>query len=67
MKNYSQSIMNYATLHPYLGLQDLYAYLDGEADISQQTISWYLTKLTKLGQLHCVVMARYKIGCGKKG
>ena len=51
MKNYSQSIMDYAALHPNFGLQDLYAYLDGEANISRQTVSWYLTKLTESRQL----------------
>ena len=50
MKNYSQDIMDYAALHPYFSLQDLYAHLDGEADISRQTISWYLTKLTESGR-----------------
>ena len=47
MKNYSQDIMDYAALHSDFGLHDLYAYLDGEADISRQTVSWYLTKLTE--------------------
>ena len=51
MKNYSQSIMDYAALHPNFGLQELYAYLDGEAGISRQTVSWYLTKLTESGRL----------------
>ena len=51
MKNYSQSIMDYAALHPNFGLQDLCAYLDGEANISRQTVSWYLTKLTESRQL----------------
>ena len=51
MKNYSQDIMDYAALHSDFGLHDLYAYLDGEADISRHTVSWYLTKLTESGQL----------------
>ena len=50
MKNYSQDIMDYAALHSDFGLHDLYAHLDGEADISRQTVSWYLTKLTESGQ-----------------
>lgn len=58
MKNYSQEIMDYATLHPNFGLQDLYAHLDGEAEISRQTVSWYLTKLTESGRL-------FRIGHGK--
>ena len=58
MKNYSQDIMDYAALHSDFGLHDLYAHLDGEADISRQTVSWYLTKLTESGQLR-------RIGHGK--
>lgn len=58
MKNYSQEIMDYAALHPNFGLQDLYAHLDGEAEISRQTVSWYLTKLTESGRL-------LRIGHGK--
>ena len=61
MKNYSQDIMNYAALKPYFRLQDLYAYFDGEANISRQTISWYLTKLTETGQLHRIGHGRYSI------
>lgn len=59
MKNYSQSIMDYAALHPNFGLQDLYAYLDGEANISRQTVSWYLTKLTESGQLRRIGHGQY--------
>ena len=59
MKNYSQDIMDYAALHPYFSLQDLYAHLDGEADISRQTISWYLTKLTESGQLRRIGHGKY--------
>lgn len=59
MKNYSQSIMEFAGMHPYFGLQDLYAHLDGEADISRQTISWYLTKLIESGQLRRIGHGKY--------
>ena len=59
MKNYSQIIMEYAALHPNFGLQDIYAYLDGETGISRQTISWHLTKLTETGWLHRVGHGRY--------
>ena len=57
--NYSQNIMDYAALHPSFGLQDLYAYLDGEAGISRQTVSWYLTKLTESGQLRRIGHGQY--------
>ena len=53
--------MNYAALKPNFGLQDLYAYFDGEADISRQTISWYLTKLTETGQLRRIGHGKYTI------
>ena len=46
-------------MHPYFGLQDLYAHLDGEADISRQTISWYLTKLIESGQLRRIGHGKY--------
>lgn len=59
MKNYSQGIMEFAGMHPYFGLQDLYAHLDGEADISRQTISWYLTKLIESGQLRRIGHGKY--------
>ena len=59
MKNYNQDIMNYAALHPNFRLQDLYAYFDGEADISRSTISWYLTKLTESGQLRRIGHGQY--------
>ena len=59
MKNYSQDIMDYAALHSDFGLHDLYAHLDGEADISRQTISWYLTKLTESGQLRRIGHGKY--------
>ena len=59
MKNYSQDIMDYAALHSDFGLHDLYAYLDGEADISRQTVSWYLTKLTESGQLRRIGHGKY--------
>ena len=59
MKNYYQSIMDYAALHPDFGLQDLYAHLDGKANISRQTVSWYLTKLTESGQLRRIGHGRY--------
>ena len=59
MKNYSQDIMEYASLHPDFGLQDLYVHLEGEADISRQTISWYLTKLTESGQLRRIGHGKY--------
>ncbi len=59
MKNYSKNIMDYANLHPNFGLQDLYAHLDGEADISRQTISWYLTKLIESGRLHRIGHGKY--------
>ena len=58
MKNYSQDIMDYAALHPNFGLQELYAHFGGEAKISRQTVSWYLTKLTESGRL-------LRIGHGK--
>ena len=57
--NYSQSIMDYAALHPSFELQDLYAYLDGEVGISRQTVSWYLTKLTESGQLRRIGHGQY--------
>ena len=50
---------NYRGMHPYFGLQDLYAHLDGEADISRQTISWYLTKLIESGQLRRIGHGKY--------
>ena len=59
MKNYSQDIMDYAALHSDFGLHDLYAHLDGEADISRQTVSWYLTKLTESGQLRRIGHGKY--------
>lgn len=59
MKNYSQEIMDYAALHSDFGLHDLYAHLDGEADISRQTVSWYLTKLTESGQLRRIGHGKY--------
>lgn len=59
MKNYSQDIMDYAALHSDFGLHDLYAYLDGEADISRHTVSWYLTKLTESGQLRRIGHGKY--------
>ena len=59
MKNYSQYIMNYAALYPHFGLQDLYAHLDGEAEISRQTVSWYLTKLTESGHLRRIGHGKY--------
>ena len=59
MKNYSQGIMEFAGMHPYFGLQDLYAHLDVEADISRQTISWYLTKLIESGQLRRIGHGKY--------
>ena len=59
MKNYSQDIMDYAVLHPNFRLQDLYAHLDGEAEISRQTISWYLTKLTESGLLRRIGHGKY--------
>ena len=59
MKNYSQDIMDYAALHSDFGLHDLYEYLDGEADISRQTVSWYLTKLTESGQLRRIGHGKY--------
>ena len=59
MKNYSQGIMEFAGMHPYFGLQDLYAHLDGEADISRQTTSWYLTKLIESGQLRRIGHGKY--------
>ena len=59
MKNYSQNIMNYATLHPDFGLQDLYAYMDGNTGINRQTLSWYLTKLTESGQLRRIGHGKY--------
>ena len=59
MKNYSQDIMDYAALHSDFGLHDLYAYLDGEADISSHTVSWYLTKLTESGQLRRIGHGKY--------
>ena len=59
MKNYSQDIMDYAALHPEFGLQDLYAHFDGEAEISRQTISWYLTKLTESGRLRRIGHGKY--------
>ena len=59
MKNYSQGIMEFAGMHPYFELQDLYAHLDGEADISRQTISWYLTKLIESGQLRRIGHGKY--------
>lgn len=59
MKNYSQTIMDYAASHPKFGLRDLYAHLDGEADISRQTVSWYLTKLTESGQLRRIGHGQY--------
>ncbi|MBO7067338.1 MAG: type IV toxin-antitoxin system AbiEi family antitoxin domain-containing protein [Bacteroidaceae bacterium] len=61
MKSYSQSIMDYAVMHPIFGLQDLYAYYDGEANISRQTISWYLTKLTESGMLRRIGHGKYAI------
>ena len=51
--------MEFAGMHPYFGLQDLYAHLDGEADISRQTISWYLTKLIESGQLRRIGHGKY--------
>ena len=59
MKNYIQDIMDYAALHSDFGLHDLYAHLDGEADISRQTVSWYLTKLTESGQLRRIGHGKY--------
>jgi hypothetical protein len=59
MKNYIQDIIDYAALHSDFGLHDLYAYLDGEADISRQTVSWYLTKLTESGQLRRIGHGKY--------
>ncbi len=59
MKNYTQSIMDYAALHPNFRLQELYAYLDGAAGISRQTISWYLTKLTESGKLRRIARGQY--------
>ena len=59
MKNYSQDIMDYAALHSDFGLHDLYAHLDEEADISRQTVSWYLTKLTESGQLRRIGHGKY--------
>ena len=51
--------MEFAGMHPYFELQDLYAHLDGEADISRQTISWYLTKLIESGQLRRIGHGKY--------
>ena len=51
--------MDYAALHSDFGLHDLYAHLDGEADISRQTVSWYLTKLTESGQLRRIGHGKY--------
>lgn len=59
MKNYGQDIMNFAALHTNFGLQDLYAHLDGEAEISRQTVSWYLTKLTESGRLRRIGHGKY--------
>lgn len=61
MKNYSQIIMEYAALHPDFGLQDIYAYLDGDTGISRQTISWHLTKLTESGRLHRIGHGKYAL------
>ena len=59
MKNYSQDIIDFAATHPFFELKDLYAHLDGEADISRRTISWYLTKLTESGQLRRIGHGKY--------
>ena len=61
MNIYSQSIMDYAVKHSFFGLQDLYAHFDGEANISRQTISWYLTKLTESGQLRRIGHGKYAL------
>ena len=61
MNNYSQIIMDYAFLHPFFELQDLYAHFDGEANISRQTISWYLTKLTESGMLRRIGHGKYAL------
>lgn len=59
MKDYSQDIMDYAALHTSFGLQDLYAYFDGESEISRLTISWYLTKLIESSRLHRIGRGKY--------
>lgn len=59
MKNYSKDIMDYAALHPNFGLQDLYAHFNGKEEISRQTISWYLTKLTESEQLRRIGHGKY--------
>lgn len=59
MKNYGQDILEYAELHQVFGSQEVMAHLNGKAGITRQTVSWYLSKLTDLGELCRIGHGRY--------
>lgn len=61
MNKYCQDIINFALTQSQFSLQELYAYFDGKCNacISHRTVSWYLTKLIKSGQLQRVAHGMY--------